>query len=201
MKSINTKISLWIILIIATMIFFIKYLFSQQEIISLSFIIDCLSDSVFIIGILAFLFNKYLWKLKIFQNWLVLIPDLNGIWEGTICSNWINPKTGEKIEPIKTKLSIVQSLIHISCVLTTGEMRSTSLSEFFQINKNKQILELSYIYISEPNMSVRHRSPIHHGAIIFNINKLDNGNIELFGNYWTERTTTGIIKLKRINKN
>ena len=49
------------------------------------------------ITIIWTLFNKCMWSWKIFKGWFVKRPDLRGTWEVELKSNWINPKTGERI--------------------------------------------------------------------------------------------------------
>jgi hypothetical protein len=154
-------------------------------------------ESISIIVIIASLFDRYLWKCRIFQKWLVLIPNLNGDWKGSIYSSWTKTDTKEECKPIETVLTIRQSLSHISCVMWTGEMRSDSVSADFRIDVNSQVLKLSYVYMSLPNNDVRERSQIHYGAIIFDILKLKNNEIRLKGNYWTDRKTIGTIELSR----
>jgi hypothetical protein len=119
-------------------------------------------------------------------------------WQGFTYSDWINPYTKEKCKPIETSLSIKQSLTHISCVMITGEMRSNSITADFRIDVDQQVLELSYVYLSIPNSTVRERSQIHHGAIIFDIRKSENSDIKLIGNYWTDRKTIGKIELNKV---
>ena len=75
------------------------------------------------------IFTKWLWSWKIFKGWLVPFPNLNGTWIGQIDSDWKNPETGASTPPIPVMLTIKQSLLNISCVMHTGEMKSYSFSE------------------------------------------------------------------------
>jgi hypothetical protein len=150
-----------------------------------------------VITIIAIIFNKYLWQLSIFKNWLVLVPNLNGKWRGVINPDWVSPITKEKSEPIETSLSIKQSLVHISCVMITSEMKSHSITYDFMIDASNQVLKLGYIYMSEPNLNVREKSQIHYGTTIFDIVKLEDNHIQLKGGYWTDRKTSGTINLSK----
>ncbi|MCA6072168.1 MAG: hypothetical protein LE178_01280 [Endomicrobium sp.] len=197
MKNINLKVSLWIILIIALIVFFINYFMYEKPLQLLSYIFNSLNESVSIIAITAYIFDKYLWKCKMFKKWLVLIPDLNGSWEGLIQSDWVNHDTKEKCKLIEIVSSIKQSLSHISCVMRTGEMKSNSTTSVFRLDTDNQILELSCVYRSEPNQNVRKRSQIHYGIIVFDIVELKNDEIKLKGNYWTDRKTVGTVELRR----
>jgi hypothetical protein len=159
-----------------------------------SYCFHSLSISISAITIFAFLFNKYLWKIPVFKNWLVLVPNLNGKWQGSISSNWFN----QKFKQIETSLSIKQSLSYISCVMTTEEMKSHSITANFKIDTTNQEFKLLYIYKSEPDLNVRKKSPIHYGTIIFDIVKLEKCKIRLKGNYWTDRESNGTIILDKI---
>jgi hypothetical protein len=185
MKNINWKLAIWIVLSIAFAVFLISCFIIHKN------ILQSLSSSVTITTFIIGLFCECLWKCKVFKKWLVLVPDLNGNWEGFIRSDWVEPK----INPIKTSLSIKQSLFHISCVMSTKEMKSNSgIIAGFKIDTENQTLKLSYIYHSKPNANVREKSPMHYGAVIFDI---EDDNTKLSGNYWTDRKTTGTIELHR----
>jgi hypothetical protein len=158
-KVINLKIVLWILSAIAFIIIFIVN-FPLHKSLSIGSIFDSLGKIVSIITVIGVLFNKYLWKLKIFQRWLVHIPNLNGTWTGYIESDYINKETGKAIDPIDTKLTIKQSLLHISCVMETNEMKSYRKLSGFNIDKDNQIHQLIYVYLSEPNQKIQQRSRI-----------------------------------------
>ena len=142
---------------------------------------------------IVLLFSKYLWKLWIFKSWLVMIPNLNGTWKGTIKSNWINPKINEKPAPIPVILTIKQTLFHISCVMRTQEMASYSFTSGFMVDEESQMKRLAYSYNSKPSLDVRQRSPEHFGTIFFDI--VEKPDLRMKGEYWTERNTTGIIEM------
>jgi hypothetical protein len=145
---------------------------------------------------LAFItvFVKWGWKLKFFRGWLVPFPNLNGTWIGFIYSDWQNPETGEKPNPIPTMLTLKQSFFHVSCVMHTGEMNSYSYSEGFLIDPDRQIKQLSYSYTSQPRTSLSNRSATHDGTAVFRI--IEKPKPQLTGRYWTERLTKGEIILE-----
>lgn len=140
------------------------------------------------------LFAKWGWKLKIFRGWLVPFPNLNGTWVGFIYSDWKNPKTGEKVPPIPVMLTVNQSFFHISCMMRTGEMESSSYSEGFLIDPERQIKNVAYSYGSRPRLSLNERSIPHDGTAVFKI--IENPKQKLVGRYWTERLTKGEIILQ-----
>lgn len=145
---------------------------------------------LFVMGVFA----KWGWKLKIFRNWLVPFPDLNGTWLGSIHSDWVNPNTGEKPNAIPVMLTISQSFFHVSCKMITSEMESNSYSEGFIIDAERQIKEIAYSYNSKSRLSLSERSTPHDGTAVFKI--IENPVLKLVGRYWTERPTKGEIILE-----
>lgn len=148
--------------------------------------------------IFTLIFIKWGWKLPILRGWLVPFPNLKGSWTGEIYSDWVDPKTGEGVEPIPVMLTIHQSFMHINCTMHTGEMKSHSISEGFNIDQEKQLKQLSYIYTSKPRTVLSERSVQHDGAMVFDI--IEKNSRKLNGKYWTERNTKGEINLKFYSK-
>lgn len=143
-------------------------------------------------GIAYFVFTTWLWRWKRLQGWLVPFPDLNGTWQGHIHTNWKDSE-GKTPGPIPTILTIKQSFGQISCVMRTGEMESHSYLEGFCIDKDAQIRRLCYSYTSNPKTALRERSTPHDGTILFNIIGTPVSKLE--GEYWTQRQTTGAVRL------
>ncbi len=148
--------------------------------------------------ILYGLFVKWGWRLKFLQKWLVPFPDLNGTWEGWLQTNWKDPKGGKTPDRIPIILTIKQSFTHISCVMRTGEMESHSYVEGFCIDEDVQVRRLCYSYTSRPKNTVRDRSTPHDGTMRFNI--IERPALKLQGEYWTQRGTSGTVKLKFLIK-
>jgi hypothetical protein len=143
-------------------------------------------------------FVKWGWKLKIFRGWLVPFPNLNGSWVGLIYSDWKNPETGDKPSPIPVMITINQSFFHISCMMYTGEMDSSSYSEGFLIDPERQIKSVAYSYTSKPRLSLNERSIPHDGTAVFKI--IEKPKQKLIGRYWTERLTKGEMILEFCSK-
>ncbi|MEO1003101.1 MAG: hypothetical protein AAFX65_08330 [Cyanobacteria bacterium J06638_7] len=139
-------------------------------------------------------FVKWGWKHRVFRGWLVPFPDLNGTWVGFIHSDWKNPNTGEKPPPIPVMLTINQSFFHISCMMCTSEMESSSYSEGFLVDPDRQIKNVAYSYTSKPRLSLSERSIPHDGTAVFRI--VERPERKLVGRYWTERLTKGEIVLE-----
>ena len=141
--------------------------------------------------IIVAVFAKWGWTLRMFRGWLVPFPNLNGTWVGFIHSDWKNPTTGEKPPPIPVMLTINQSFFHISCLMRTSEMESSSYSEGFIIDSARQIKKVAYSYTSKPRLSLSERSIPHDGTAVFQI--IEKPKLKLTGRYWTERLTKGEI--------
>ena len=195
MKYLNKKYYIWI-LIGFSGLFYLSYI-SLLPLPKESNVFDYLKPIPSVVGfdtIVTFIFSKWLWKYSLFYKWLVPFPNLNGTWKGYIKSNWIVPETKEKLEAIPTILTIKQSLLNISCVMRTEDMRSFSFISGFVIDSENQILKLVYTYDSIPGQTIKDRSPQHMGTMYFDVIKSE-GKWELLGDYWTSRETTGRVEL------
>lgn len=146
-------------------------------------------------GTLVFLlaaFDLWLWRLPILRGWFVKRPDVTGTWWGTIKSNWIDPSTGKQIGPIEGCVVIHQTFSALSMRLMTRESSSELLGA--EILKNSDgVFKIAGVYRNEPRQSVRHRSPIHHGAILLQI--IGTPATGLKGHYWTDRNTAGELEM------
>jgi hypothetical protein len=149
--------------------------------------------AVTVYGFLVLIFTKWAWRWKIFQGWLVKVPDLQGTWKGTITSTWTNPETNRKPDPISAILYIRQTFDKIDCFLYTKESSSYSMAAEINVDQSGN-LYLSYNYTNRPLASVRERSEIHDGAAILQI--IRNPDRSLEGEYWTSRKSTGDMKFK-----
>ena len=138
------------------------------------------------------------WKIPIFQGWLVLVPNLNGTWEGKLKSSWIDPETKLAIEPITTIVTVKQTLIGMSCITRTGEMTSYSVAAGVERDKNEHVQKLIYTYRSEPKPGIAERSAMHHGTAILEFTKKPVWRLE--GRFFTERSTTGELFLAYRNR-
>lgn len=193
MKNLNLKNSLFV-LTGATIVFF--FLFAKLQNIteySIINVIKLLPKVVSAELVLIAVFSSFLWKCKLFKNWLVPFPDLNGTWKGYIQTTWIDPKTNQRPDQISAILTIKQSFFDISCVMRTAEMNSYSIISDFVLDKDNQIKRLFYSYDSIPLQTVKERSPQHCGTMSFDI--IEKPELKLHGEYWTGRKTTGQIEM------
>ncbi len=195
MKNIKHELSIWINLIIFLVIWFTLLHFYNISIGFTSEALLKLPDVVFVYVILSFIFTKWLWCLPMFQGWLIKYPNLEGTWQGNLQTTWINPETGEVPRPISLILVIKQSFNSINCVMYTQESTSYSNAAMLSEDDESGIKRISYNYTNTPDITIRGRSAIHHGATILRIVK-DGKKYTLTGEYWTSRNTAGNISLK-----
>lgn len=188
MRFINLK---WSFLILAGLSVCIWLISIRLQDIAPGFTWDSLKEIPAVGGYLALIcvfFSSVAWKWRIFQGWLVQVPNLNGTWKGEIRSEWIDPETGGKSLPITTYLVVRQSLNYISCIQITAESKSRSVSANIIMDKVNQVQTLHFVYSNKPRVSVQHRSNNHDGATSLDI--VLGPSRRLMGKYWTDREPT-----------
>ena len=84
--------------------------------------------------------------------------------------------------------------MHIQIKLYSNESKSNSIVAAFNIDENRDILQLCYSYQNNPKATLQKKSPIHYGSVILDIK--GNGQ-QMEGQYWTSRNTTGDISIKK----
>ena len=150
-----------------------------------------------VVGLISFIvtiFNKYLWSWRIFKGWYVKRPDLRGTWKVELKSSWINPETGQGIQPIYGYAVVRQSLTSLSFRLMTEESRSVLVAHSIEQQEDDDLYKLVGVYRNEPKIELQGvRSEIHHGSFALEIH--GSPVYELQGHYWTDRGTKGGIKL------
>lgn len=196
MDVIRYKFAGYIVLVILAITCCIKAMVTGESVDTIKFISSSIQLSMTVITILTVCFCEYLWKCKCFRGWLVLIPDLNGSWSGTIHSDWIDKETNIRVNSISAELTIKQTLFKVSCIMKTNEMKSHSVNAGWTVDSANQMCQLVYIYISEPKQNIQSRSPMHYGTVMLDFCKSDDGDA-LSGNYWTGRKTSGFISMKK----
>ena len=194
MRNTTIKSSLYILVGISAVAWFSLAYFNGVDLSKIKEFFGLVPKVVSIDLLVVAWFVRWGWKLKIFKGWLVPFPNLNGSWVGVIYSDWRNPDTGEKPPPIPVMLTVNQSFFHISCVMRTSEMESSSYAEGFLIDPDQQRRNIAYSYTSKPRLSLSERSIPHDGTAAFRI--VEKPQKKLIGRYWTERLTKGEISLE-----
>ncbi|EOR10000.1 Cap15 family cyclic dinucleotide receptor domain-containing protein [Acinetobacter tandoii] len=198
MSNTSLKSSIYLLIGVSAVSWFLLAYFNELDLSKIKDFFGLIPKVVSIDLLVIAAFVKWGWKFKIFRGWLVPFPNLNGSWVGFIYSDWKNPKTGKKPDPIPVMLTINQSFFHINCKMRTSEMESSSYSEGFIIDSDRQIKIMAYSYSSQPRLSLNERSIPHDGTAVFNI--IENPKQKLVGKYWTERLTKGEIILHFYSK-
>lgn len=198
MRNVTLKSSLYLLVGVSALAWFLLAYISGLDLSKVKDFFSLAPKVVSIDLLFIAIFVKWGWKIKIFRDWLVPFPDLNGSWIGFLYSDWKNPSTGEKPPPIPVMLTVNQSFFHVSCVMRTGEMESSSYSEGFSIDPDRQIKSVAYSYTSKPRLSLNERSIPHDGTAVLQIIEIPKQ--KLVGRYWTERLTKGEIKLEYHSK-
>jgi len=156
-------------------------------------VVKSVPTAISIYAVIALVFTQWVWRWKIFQGWLIKIPDLQGTWRGELKSDWVNPTTQQRIAPIPVVLVVRQTFSTINCTLMTGESTSYSTTAAINLALDNRDLYLTYNYTNRPKAIVRDRSEIHDGAAILKIIKRPARMLE--GEYWTSRKTRGDMTL------
>lgn len=92
------------------------------------------------------------------------------------------------------RMLIKQTFLHIQVSIYTNESWSKTIGGTFDIDEENGFNSLIYSYQNTPDASVREHSPMHYGTAILSISKDCK---ELRGNYFTDRKTTGEMRLER----
>jgi len=146
-------------------------------------------------GAVAFLlvvFDRWLWRVQVLHPWFVNVPNIRGVWKGMLFSNWLNPETGETIEPIECFMVIRQTYTTLSMRLLTKESASKVLAAQI-VCEPDGIYSVFAVYTNEPKHSVRDRSPIHFGGLTLHVQGTPPNMLD--GHYWTDRATQGQLCL------
>jgi len=141
-------------------------------------------------GLFLFLFDKYLWKWQLTKLVrLVKVPNIAGIYEGTLTSSYDNFKNS-----IAIKVEIFQTWTKISINWKTTTSNSRSLVA--SIITNNEPNTLTYQYLNEPKESTPLSMHMHKGTTIAEITS--DG---LIGGCYSnrDRQTTGQFELKKVN--
>jgi len=145
-------------------------------------------------GIYALLFkiyNNYLWKRL--PNFLLAVPNLNGVWKGHVKSSFTNFKE------IPITLKIVQTWTKILIIGDTELSKSYSLFAALLIDNPEEVM-LIYDYINQPRPNAKETMHAHRGTVHL---VLDKEKEVLKGEYYTgrDRLNYGEIFLTRTKSN
>lgn len=153
--------------------------------------------TVSVLTALCVLFDKWLWRWRIFKGWLVKRPVLNGTWEVQLHSSWVGPGMPEA-DPIHAIMVVRQTYSLMNVRLFTKESSSFLIAHKLVL-QDDGVFQLAAVYQNTPDIHLRGtRSEIHFGALLLEV-KGDPPKA-LDGHYWTDRGTKGSLKLKNWRK-
>jgi len=150
-------------------------------------------SAAFTVSTMAVLAHEYLfWKVGIFGFRLVKVANYSGVWKVRFQSSYKDKKTGEQIGPLFGFAQIDQTATTFCMRLFTKEARSESFAYSIKLENN--VFQLSIVYRNTPSIVVRaEESRMHNGSAIFESRGFKPSLLE--GEYWTERKTTGEMRL------
>lgn len=151
------------------------------------------SIAVLVCSALLFVWDRWIWKLRIVQSIPGVTRDVSGTWEATLESLWIDPTTRTSPEPKVVYIVIRQTSSSASVALISNE--SKSKSSLARVVQEDGTWLLHYLYTNEPLVQLRHRSPIHHGSGVLSI--VGSPAKRIAGSYWTDRDSKGRLTLNR----
>lgn len=145
------------------------------------------------VSALAVLAHEHLiWKCGIFGFRLVKVADYSGVWKVRFQSSYKDEETGLQIGPLFGFAQIDQTATTFCMRLFTEEARSESFAYSIKLENN--VFQLSIVYRNTPSIVVRaEESRMHNGSAIFESRGFKPTLLE--GEYWTERMTTGEMRL------
>ena len=116
------------------------------------------------------------------------MPDLNGTWKVVIHPTAPEPPHDE----VMAYMVIRQTFSTVSLRLFTAESHSETLSARV-VRCDDGTCNVAAVYRNTPSLRVRERSPLHHGALLLNVQ--GDPPESLAGQYWTDRLSQGELVL------
>lgn len=155
-----------------------------------------LSIAVSVISAILVVFESWAWAWPGIRA-LSKRPDLRGTWTGTIRSNWEGGTETAKGSPIKAYLAIHQTFTTLHLRVLTAESQSLTLAASL-ICEPDGVFAIHAVYRNEPKLSVRSRSPMHHGGLVL---RLEGPPPEaMSGHYWTDRHSDGELEFRLVSR-
>lgn len=179
-----TKIHLTTLLIISALVSGVVLL-ANGVAVKISWL-SAVSATISVVSMLLLGFEHLFWRWKLLHGWFVEKPDIRGTWKVLLRSTW-KTENGESTA-IEAYLAVRQTYSQLSFRLMTAEQNSELVSSSIQ-RATDGVYKVSGVYLSQPNLTVRERSPIHYGAILFTV--IGDPPTALSGHYWTDRNSSG----------
>jgi hypothetical protein len=148
-----------------------------------------------IYSILFYVFDKHIWRWKIFKKaGIIIADDLSGEWIGIAKSSHDN-----FLSETKTVFKIKQSATDIIINGEFEKSKSVSLNANFAESEVDNNIALFYFYRNEPSYDAVETMAMHEGSVKLIYNAKENS---LEGSYYAgrDRNEYGTIKLSRKQK-
>lgn len=142
---------------------------------------------------IAYVAEHWAWRWPFLRGWLFSRPDVRGTWKVTIQSEWVDPKTNERVPPITAYAAIVQTQSKLQIHLMTPESESCLLASSIAATACGERFEIAVVYANKPNVALRGvRSERHVGAAIIGTHGASKYKPDsMTAEYWTDRRTVG----------
>lgn len=146
--------------------------------------------------LLGIAFEHLLWRMRWLHGWLVKRPDLRGTWRVELQSDWEDSAEGTRVAPVHGYVGVKQTLSTLSMHVMTPESESWFMAVSIQPSPNGEGYQVVGVYRNRPSVHLRgQRSEIHRGAVVLNTHGPSAVPNTLTGEYWTDRKTSGSMKL------
>ena len=142
-------------------------------------------------------FDNYLWRVSPTKHLVRNRPRIGGTWKGSLIPVQPTPGEDDALRDIPVFLVVRQTYTNLSLTLVSGESKSRSLLASIE-QRGTDDFSLFYGYQNIPGSGVRANSPIHLGGAALEISGLEPD--VLSGDYWTDRLTTGSLRVRRLTK-
>ena len=157
---------------------------------------------VTVLGLLAFVFDRYLWRSQFLHGWFFKRPDLRGTWRVELQSSYIDPATKQSVPMIVCYMGIEQTLSDLKMHLMTPESESWSIASHIIQSPSGNGYQAICVYTNDPNIHLRDKgtSHTHKGTIIVDTHGSGVRPDTLTAQYWTDRKTMGTMDFtKRVS--
>lgn len=151
-----------------------------------------------VVGVFAALytvFNRWLWRIKVIQNMgLGVMPDLTGIYEGKLTSNFKDAAGENVVRDIKIEIQQTWTAMSVEMDVTSGTSSSRSISAVGSVSRDGTSTKLVYVYRNKVNPGIADDDmQDHEGTADLRI-KTDG---RLDGTYFNDRLRKGTIQARK----
>lgn len=189
MTALRREPLLFAIVIVVLLSTLLVYVVERPEHIDVITVVIIVETTVTLVAIVYALFINFAWHLAVFRGWFVRVPDLRGVWTGTLTPL---DRDGKELPKINCTVTIRQKLFWVNCVLRTDRAESQSFAGNAYLDEDTSEARLAYVYRGWPRLADRATNPSHDGATLLS-QALDG---RLVGTYFTDRCTRGLFELR-----